>query len=259
MRIFVVDSFTETPFSGNPAGVVLLDAPASEAWMRSVAAEMKHAETAFVVLDGTEPKPLRWFTPTTEVDLCGHATLATAHALGGDQRFSTRSGELTCTDAGDGWIGMDFPANTPSPAEAPADLAAALPGVTVEAVLTTSDDLLVRVATAAEVRELEPDLELIGRWDRRGVIVTAEGDRDGVDFVSRFFAPASGIPEDPVTGSAHCKLAPYWAAELGRESGAELVGEQVSARGGLVRATPRGERVGLRGRAVTILEGDLRV
>ncbi|GAB2651018.1 PhzF family phenazine biosynthesis protein [Saccharopolyspora gloriosae] len=258
MRIYVVDSFTETPFSGNPAGVVLLDAPASETWMRSVAAEMKHAETAFVVLDGTEPKPLRWFTPTTEVDLCGHATLATAHVLGGDQRFSTRSGELICTDAGDGWIGMDFPASAPSPADGPADLAEALPGATVRAVLSTSDDLLVRVGSAAEVRALEPDLERIGAWPLRGVIVTAEGDRDGIDFVSRFFAPASGIPEDPVTGSAHCKLAPYWAAELGR-AGAELVGEQTSARGGFVRATPHGDRIALRGRAVTVLEGDLKV
>ncbi|MCA1280078.1 PhzF family phenazine biosynthesis protein [Saccharopolyspora sp. 7B] len=258
MRTYVVDSFTEHPFSGNPAGVVLLDAPAAEPWMQSVAAEMRHAETAFVVLDGTEPKPLRWFTPTTEVDLCGHATLAAAHALGGDQRFATRSGELICTDAGDGWIGMDFPASAADPVEPPSDLAAALPGATVEDVRAAPGRLLVRVSAAAEVRGLEPDLARIATWPYRGVVVTAAGDRDGVDFVSRFFAPASGIPEDPVTGSAHCQLAPYWAAELGR-SGVELVGEQASPRGGFVRATPLGDRVALRGRAVTVLDGELRV
>ncbi|MFR9728607.1 PhzF family phenazine biosynthesis protein [Saccharopolyspora sp. MS10] len=257
MRLYVVDSFTETPFSGNPAGVVLLDSPAPEEWMRSVAAELKHAETAFVVLDGTEPKPLRWFTPTTEVDLCGHATLATAHVLGGEQRFGTRSGELVCTDAGDGWIGMDFPASPPSPVDAPADLAAALPGIEVREVLASPQRLLVRAAGPEQVRALVPDLARIAAWPYRGAVVTARGDREGVDFVSRFFAPAAGIPEDPVTGSAHCQLAPYWAAELGR--GGELVGEQVSARGGFVRAEPRGERVALRGRAVTVLAGELRV
>lgn len=252
-----MDSFTETPFSGNPAGVVLLDAPAPDAWMQSVAAEMKHAETAFVVLDGTEPKPLRWFTPATEVDLCGHATLASAHVLGGTQRFSTRSGELTCTDEGGGWIGMDFPANPADRAEPPDGLIAALPGVTVTETAPSRSDLLVRLATAGEVRDVAPDHAAVAQLPFRAVVVTAPGDRPGVDFVSRFFAPGAGIPEDPVTGSAHCLLAPYWAAELGRDG--ELVGEQASPRGGFVRATPRGDRVALRGRAVTVLEGDLRV
>lgn len=259
MRAFVVDSFTEDPFRGNPAGVVLLDGPASESWMQAVAAEMKHAETAFVVLDGTEPKPLRWFTPSTEVDLCGHATLAAAHVLGGDQRFGTRSGELICTAGGDGWIGMDFPAHRPSPVEPPAELATALPGATAAATAIGGDDLLVRLGRAAEVRGLEPDSAVLAELPYRCSVVTAPGDRDGVDFVSRVFGPRVGIPEDPVTGSAHCLLAPYWTAELGHQAGTELVGEQVSSRGGFVRATWRGDRVALRGRAVTVLEGELRV
>lgn len=257
MRVFVVDSFTDEPFRGNPAGVVPLDAPASEGWMQSVAAELKHAETAFVVLDGTEPKPLRWFTPSTEVDLCGHATLAAAHALGGSHRFATRSGELVCTADGDGWIGMDFPAHRPSPVHPPAELRAALPGVVAAA--SGGDDLLVRIGSAADLRALEPPLALAAALPYRGLIVTAPADRDGVDFTSRMFAPRVGIAEDPVTGSAHCLLAPYWASELGRPEGSELVGEQVSPRGGIVRATWRGDRVALRGRAVTVLEGELRV
>ncbi|AXB45496.1 PhzF family phenazine biosynthesis protein [Amycolatopsis albispora] len=251
MRMYLVDSFTDHAFAGNPAGVVLLDAPAEEAWMQSVAAELKHSETAFVVTTGEGAKPLRWFTPVAEVALCGHATLATAHVLGGDQVFSTKSGELRCTADG-GWVRMDFPADRSEPIEI--DPAAALPGVTVEHVAKGKFDLLVVAGNAAQVRELRPDLDAIRALDVRGLTVTAPGDRDGIDFVSRFFAPAKGVDEDPVTGSAHCTLAPYWAGRLGRD---ELVGEQASPRGGVVRVHLNGDRVTLSGQAVTVFSGEL--
>ncbi|CAL99922.1 PhzF family phenazine biosynthesis protein [Saccharopolyspora erythraea NRRL 2338] len=259
MRAYVVDSFTDRAFSGNPAGVVLLDAPADAAWMQSVAAELKHSETAFVVVGGDAPaKPLRWFTPDTEVPLCGHATLATAHVLGGDQLFDTASGELRCTAGEDGWIEMDFPVDVPEPVEPPEELTAGLPGITIEQVAEGATKLLVRAASAAEVRALHPDFDALVQVPKPGVVVTAPGDHDGVDFVSRVFAPRVGIPEDPVTGSAHCTLAAWWSTRLDRTGhGAEFVGEQASARGGTVRMTLRGDRVGLRGRAVTVLEGEL--
>ncbi|WP_027944295.1 PhzF family phenazine biosynthesis protein [Amycolatopsis taiwanensis] len=253
MRMFVVDSFTGNAFRGNPAGVVLLDAPADEAWMQSVAAELKHSETAFVETGGEGPKPLRWFTPTVEVDLCGHATLATGHALGGEQIFTTRSGELR-TRAENGRVSMDFPADPPSTAEV--DLAAALPGVGVEELVRGRDDLLAVVADAAEVRTLKPDLDAIAGLPMRALIVSAPGDRPGIDFVSRVFAPGVGVPEDPVTGSAHCLLSPYWSARLGRP---ELTGEQASPRGGVVGTRLEEGRVTLTGQAVTVLEGELLV
>ncbi|KAA9161789.1 PhzF family phenazine biosynthesis protein [Amycolatopsis acidicola] len=250
MRLYIVDAFTDTPFAGNAAGVVLLDEPADAAWMQSVAAELKHPETAFVEV-GEGPRPLRWFTPAVEVDLCGHATLATGHILGGEQVFLTRSGELR-TRADDGWVHMDFPADPSETAED--DVAAALPGVTVEGVLRGKTDILVRASTAAEVRAVKPDLGVIASWPARCVIVTAPGDKPGIDFVSRVFGPAVGVPEDPVTGSAHCTLSPYWSRELGR---VELTGEQASERGGVVRTHLRGERVGLAGQAVTVMSGEL--
>jgi predicted PhzF superfamily epimerase YddE/YHI9 len=251
MRLYIVDAFTGTAFEGNPAGVVLLDGPADPAWMQAVAAELKHAETAFVEVGGEGPKSLRWFTPTVEVDLCGHATLATGHVLGGSQVFTTRSGELRTT-AEDGWVRMDFPADPP---RATADeVAPALPGVTVKEVLRGKWDILVRAADAAEVRSVAPDLDTIAGWSARCVVVTAPGDKPGIDFVSRVFGPAVGVPEDPVTGSAHCALSPYWSAELGRE---DLVGEQASARGGIVRVSLQGERVILAGQAVTTVRGEL--
>ncbi|MGH3949934.1 MAG: PhzF family phenazine biosynthesis protein [Pseudonocardiaceae bacterium] len=256
MEFFLVDAFTDTAFAGNTAAVVLLDEQADDTWMQSVAAEFKHSETAFVQASGTAQKQLRWFTPTTEVDLCGHATLATAHVLGGDHTFRTRSGDLHCTDTGGGWIQMDFPADHAQPLTPDAQVAAALQGVTIDHYAQGVADLLVVAAKPDQVRALEPDLTAIAALPVRGVIVTAPSDRDDIDFISRCFYPGSGVGEDPVTGSAHCTLAPYWSQRIGAD---ELVGAQVSARGGVVRTTLRGDRVGLSGRAVTVARGDLLV
>ncbi|WP_199441713.1 PhzF family phenazine biosynthesis protein [Umezawaea beigongshangensis] len=258
MEIFVVDAFTDRPFAGNPAGVVLLTEQRDSGWMQAVAAEMKHAETAFCDLTspGADPVPLRWFTPAAEVDLCGHATLATAHVLGGDRRFRTRSGVLTCEAGEDGVIRMDFPADPTSPAPPPPGLAEALQGVEIESVERGVSDFLVAVTSAADVRALRPDLARLAEIGARGVIVTAPGDRDGIDVVSRCFYPRVGVPEDPVTGSAHCTLATWWAPRLGRN---ELLAEQASPRGGLVRAVLRADRVQLAGSAVTVLRGQLTV
>lgn len=253
----MVDAFTDRAFAGNPAGVVLLEddgTPDDERWMQSVAAEMKHAETAFVRLKEEGPLPLRWFTPVREVDLCGHATLATAHVLGGDRTFTTRSGLLTCTTTADGWVEMDFPADPATPTEVTAPLGNGLPGITVKAVARAVSDVLVEAASAAEVRALQPDHAALAQVPGRGVIVTAPGDRPGLDVVSRCFYPSYGVPEDPVTGSAHCTLASWWAPRLGR---AELLAEQASPRGGQVRAILSGDRVRLAGRAVTVLAGEL--
>lgn len=253
MKYYVVDSFADQAFAGNPASVVLLDSPADAGWMQSVAAEFNHSETAFVEFAAAGPKPLRWFTPTVEVDLCGHATLATAHVLGGDQAFSTRSGELRC-HAEDGWVSMDFPADPPTPTTA--DLGDKLPGTIIEHVARGVSDLLVVVAEEAQVRALKPDIHGLGGLGVRAVIVTALSHGGEADFVSRVFAAAAGVGEDPVTGSAHCTLASYWGARLGRT---ELVGRQVSRRGGTVRMTLDGDRVRLAGQAVTVASGELHV
>ena len=261
MRLYLVDAFTNDAFAGNTAGVVLLDEPADPAWMQSVATELKHSETAFVqvAVDEDAPKPLRWFTPTAEVDLCGHATLATAHVLGGQQVFTTRSGLLRCTPA-EGGVRMDFPADPPKADPALlAEVSPALPGLTAEDLEYTGrgvSDVLVQVADAAQVRNLRPDIEAVSRIAARALIVTAPGDRDGIDFVSRVFGPRVGIDEDPVTSSAHCTLAPFWAERLAKP---ELVGEQASQRGGIVRAVPDGDRVRLIGASVTVFEGNLLV
>ncbi|PZF83848.1 PhzF family phenazine biosynthesis protein [Jiangella anatolica] len=272
MRILVVDAFTDQPFGGNPAGVCLLDRTVTDEWMQSVAAELKHSETAFVEpVDGDEAARatpavdyrLRWFTPEVEVDLCGHATLATAHVLfergeSGPIRFSTRSGVLTVTPDRSGAVTMDFPALPARAAAAPDGLAEAL-GVTPVWTGRSRFDVLVAVADEATVRGLTPDLAALAAVDARGVIVTARADEEPYDFVSRFFAPSQGIPEDPVTGSAHCVLGPYWAKELGRGDGKRLTGAQLSARGGVVGVTLRGDRLELTGHARTVLEGELRV
>jgi predicted PhzF superfamily epimerase YddE/YHI9 len=229
--------------------------PRDEAWMQAIAAELGHSETAFTPREARDgARSLRWFTPVAEVDLCGHATLATAHVLGGDQRFTTRSGVLACSATPDGWVEMDFPADPPQPVPSDSAVAAATAALRVVAVARGVSDVLVEVGSAAEVRGFVPDLEAIARLEARGLIVTALAERDGIDFVSRCFYPRYGIPEDPVTGSAHTTLACWWSARLGT---GELVGEQASGRGGIVRVAVRGDRVALSGRAVTILRGNL--
>jgi predicted PhzF superfamily epimerase YddE/YHI9 len=244
-ELTVVDSFTDRPFAGNPAAVALVDRFPADSEMQLIAREMNLSETAFVASRTDGAYDLRWFTPAVEVDLCGHATLATAHVLGGTGRFVTKSGLLSCTTGEDGWIEMDFPADPPTPADVPESLG--MGGVRWSG--RGRSDLLVELADAATVRAFEPDLTAIAELGVRCVVVTAGGDKPGIDCVSRVFAPAVGIPEDPVTGSAHCTLAPFWADRLGRN---DLVGEQASARGGIVRMRVAGERVILGGRAVTV-------
>jgi PhzF family phenazine biosynthesis protein len=270
LRIRIIDAFTDRPFAGNPAAVCLLDTATwpDAAWMQQVAAEMNLSETAFA-----HPCPegadwaLRWFTPAVEVDLCGHATLATAHALREDRgacgtvRFSSRSGVLIAHAHDDGTITLDFPAAPTSQVAVPDGLAEAL-GAEPDTTYGTGAlrDLLAIFPDEAIVRALTPSLTALDRLTHRdgsrGVIVTAPAadPTSGYDFVSRFFAPAAGIPEDPVTGSAHTALAPYWSARLGRIS---LTGLQASARTGLVRTAIHGARVHLTGHAVTVLDGTL--
>ncbi|MCM2577457.1 PhzF family phenazine biosynthesis protein [Streptomyces meridianus] len=271
MRIRIVDAFTDRPFAGNPAAVVLLDSdgfPSGE-WMQNVAAEINLSETAFAhpLPEGSDADwALRWLTPATEVNMCGHATLATAHVLHtagtavGAVRFATRSGVLSATARDDGTITLDFPTAPLTAVEVPGTLSAALGAEVLSAHDTGPDvgDLLVELADEDTVRSVVPDLAAVARLDHRGVIVTARAAvaADGYDFVSRFFGPASGIDEDPVTGSAHTALAPFWAARLGRD---ELTGLQASARSGLVRVDLCGERTLLTGGAVTVIDGELLV
>jgi PhzF family phenazine biosynthesis protein len=257
--IYQVDAFTRQPFAGNPAGVCILPQPAEEAWMQAVAREMNLSETAFLVRQ-EEGFDLRWFTPAAEVRLCGHATLASAHILwqtgalqsSEQARFHTLSGLLTARQRGE-WIEMDFPLRQNKPVEPPAGLTEAL-GVTPSYVGRNVDDYLVEVESEAVVRDLKPDFTRLGKLAVRGVIVTARSLDPKFDFVSRFFAPAVGINEDPVTGSAHCCLTPFWAERLGK---IEMVAYQASARGGVVRVCLAGERVLLSGQAVTVMRGEL--
>jgi PhzF family phenazine biosynthesis protein len=259
LPLWQIDAFSSIPFAGNPAAVTFLDAPRDDAWHQAVAAEMNLAETAFLSAheDGFG---LRWFTPVVEVDLCGHATLASAHFLwesgrlgrGEVARFHTRSGLLTADRDGD-WIVLDFPATPATPATTPHDLVDAL-GATPAWVGRSVFDVVVRYDDPAVVRALTPDFTRLAGVPARGIIVTAPGDEPGIDFVSRFFGPAVAVPEDPVTGSAHCALAPLWAERLGRT---RLVGYQASRRGGVVRVEVRGDRVLLGGQAVTVVRGEL--
>ena len=258
--VTVVDSFADKPFAGNPAGVCLLPAERDKVWMQNVAREMNHAETAFLLVR-PDHVALRWFTPAVEVDLCGHATLASAHMLwetgtlpaGQPIRFRTKSGELICSRDGE-WIRMDFPALPAEWADCPPGLSDAL-GTKIRSCAKSKFDLLVEVEKERTVRELKPDLSLIALLPYRGVIVTAQAEQDDeYDFVSRFFAPQSGVPEDPVTGSAHCTLAPYWAERLGTNP---LIGYQASPRGGMVQVEVKGDRVILGGKAVTVLKAEL--
>ena len=257
--ISVVDAFTAELFAGNPAAVCLLPQERDSRWMQAVAQEMNLSETAFLrpCDKGFE---LRWFTPAVEVDLCGHATLASAHALWEAGRvpgaepifFHTRSGILSARRRGD-WIELDFPAQAPEEIEPPAGLARAL-GVEPLYIGYNGSDYLVEVADEAQVRALQPDLVRLAAMTTRGLIATSGSSGDQWDFVSRFFAPAAGIDEDPVTGSAHCCLGPFWGARLGKE---EMVAYQASSRGGTVRVRLAGDRVLLGGQAVTAWRGEL--
>jgi PhzF family phenazine biosynthesis protein len=257
--IWLVDAFTSRPFGGNPAGVCLLQEQREAAWMQGVASDMNQAETAFVrpLEDGFD---LRWFTPAIEIDLCGHATLASAHvlwetgALGPNSpaRFHTRSGVLTAARKGD-WIELDFPATPEEQVEAPLGLAEAL-GIEPRYVGKSRFDYLVEVDGEESVLKLEPDFGRLRTIPCRGVIVTSLAQNSDCDFVSRFFAPAAGINEDPVTGSSHCCLGPFWGRRLARDA---FVARQLSPRGGLVKVHLEGSRVFLGGQAVTVLKGEL--
>jgi PhzF family phenazine biosynthesis protein len=254
-----VDAFTDTPFQGNPAAVCVLSSPQPEAWMQQVAKEMNLSETAFLYPEA-EGFRLRWFTPAVEVDLCGHATLASSHVLwsegylaeGAIAQFYTRSGRLTASRQGD-WITLNFPANPLQSIHPPDGLGEAL-GTSLVAVSENSLGYLVEVDSETIVRSLSPDFAKLAQFPVHGIIVTSRGDRSDYDFVSRFFAPGYGIAEDPVTGSAHCSLAPYWQKHLQKS---EFLAYQASARGGLLKVKLEGDRVFLSGQAVTILKGEL--
>ncbi|WP_328539936.1 PhzF family phenazine biosynthesis protein [Streptomyces sp. NBC_00344] len=269
MRIRIVDAFTDRPFAGNPAGVLLLDSFPDDEWLQNVAAEVNLSETAFahpLAAGGAADWALRWFTPATEVDMCGHATLATAHILNttgaadGTVRFAARCGILTATAQRDGAITLDFPTAPLTPEPEPEGLADAL-GAKVLSVRDTGPhigDLLVELTDEKAVRSLSPDFAALVAHSGRGIIATAPAADPGrgYDYVSRCFFPRVGIDEDPVTGSAHTALAPFWSARLGRDS---LTGLQASARSGLVKTTLRGDRTLLTGSAVTVIDGELQV
>jgi PhzF family phenazine biosynthesis protein len=259
MRLFIVDAFADRPFTGNPAAVCLLEDEHDANWMQYVASEMNLSETAFVrkLEDGFE---LRWFTPAIEVELCGHATLASAHTLWTEGvahveqplRFHTKSGVLTCTN-NRGLIELDFPATPAHKVDSSRELSAAL-GVEPSFVGLSKFDQLVVVESEQILRSLRPDFAKLGQLPVRGVIVTSKSDDPRFDFISRFFAPASGIDEDPVTGSAHCCLGPYWSQQLGKT---QMTGFQASARGGIVGVRLASDRVLLGGQALTIVRGEL--
>jgi len=258
--LFQVDAFTDVPFHGNPAAVCLLDEPRGAEWMRLVAHEMNLSETAFLAPAG-DAFSLRWFTPEVEVDLCGHATLASAHVLweigrlpGPETaRFHTRSGLLEVRRQTDGWIGLDFPAIPAEPGTVPPPVVEAL-GVDPIATLVCGPRWLIEVDRKETVLALAPDFARMRSVAGRAVMVTAPGAGAVHDFVSRYFAPWVGVNEDPVTGVAHCCLGPYWGARLGRTA---LTGYQASARGGTVKVEVRGSRVTLSGQAVTVMAGAL--
>jgi len=258
---YVVDAFTDKPFTGNPAAVVPLDRWLPDELMQAIAAEMNLSETAFFAPEEHGFR-LRWFTPVCEVDLCGHATVGTAAVLMGkleparrEVTFQSRSGPLGVTRAGDLYV-LDFPARPPVPVDDPALLAevAAAVGERPSALARSRRDLIAIFDRGEQVRGLRPDFGRIAAIDDRCLMVTAPGDEAGVDFVSRFFVPRSGVPEDPVTGSAHCALVPYWAARLGKTG---LDARQVSRRGGALACELAGDRVRLGGRAVLVADGTL--
>jgi PhzF family phenazine biosynthesis protein len=259
VSLLQIDAFTDRLFAGNPAAVCLLRSPAPDTWMQALATEMNLSETAYPLPEGDGYR-LRWFTPTVEVDLCGHATLASAHALWEEGRaprdaalrFQSRSGPLTARWR-DGWIELDFPATRPGPGEPPPELGRAL-GVKPAHVMRAGDDWLVEVDSAGEVRAARPDPIRLTRIGVQGAILTSQSDESRYDFVSRYFAPGFGIPEDPVTGAAHCALGPYWERKLGKS---KFLAFQASARGGVVGVEVRGDRVLLRGQAVTVFRSEV--
>ncbi len=259
--IYQVDAFSAKPFGGNPAGVMVLDEMPQDARMQAIAAEMNLSETAFLTPQGEEFN-LRWFTPATEVELCGHATLASAHILweqgylttGQTAVFNTASGVLKARRSGD-WIEMDFPAYTISPAESLREVEDAL-GASINALVETGGNLLAEMIAEDGVRGLEPDYSAIGHLPYQGVIATSRSVEPGFDFVSRYFAPRVGINEDPVTGSAHSSLGPYWAEKLGKN---EMRARQISARGGELKVRVVQPRVFISGQAVTVFRAELLV
>jgi len=261
--LYQVDAFTDAPFAGNPAGVAILDSPAEPPWMLSVAAEMNLAETAFLVRRDAGRYDLRWFSPTVEIELCGHATLASAHVLWTEGiedadvlTFHTMSGELRARRLS-GAIELDFPVNHAADAALDAEVLDALGVTPVRTAATANGWLVVEVATAAEVRAATPDLPRLGRATELALVLTALAEESSdADIVSRVFGPAVGIPEDPVTGSAHCVLAPWWWDRVGRDW---LNAEQASARGGRLGVELHGDRVHLQGAAVTTVRGELLV
>jgi predicted PhzF superfamily epimerase YddE/YHI9 len=257
--LFIVDAFTTEPYRGNPAAVCLLENAAEAAWMQKVASEMNLSETAYLVPQG-DGYHLRWFTPKVEVDLCGHATLASAFVLWSQERapsgqpikFHTKSGLLTCYRKGE-WIEMDFPAEPVADANIPPALAEGL-GTSIKYVGLNRHDYLVEVANETTLRALKPDLGMLAILPVRGSLITCVSQKPEYDFFCRFFAPLAGVAEDPVTGSAHCALGPYWAKRLGKT---ELTSFQASARGGVVKVKANGNRVLLGGQAVMVLRGEL--
>ena len=259
VKLFQVDAFTDKAFAGNPAAVCLLTEPRDAAWMQAVAREMNLSETAFLLREADGYR-LRWFTPAVEVELCGHATLASAHTLSEagelkpneQARFHTLSGLLTAERKGD-WIELNFPAQPVEPTSAPLDVARAL-GATPIFVGRYRFDFLVEVQSEQVLRTIKPDFALVQKLPARGLVVTSRSTSPDYDFVSRFFAPQVGVPEDPVTGSAHCALGPYWSGKLKKT---EFVAYQASARGGVIRVRLDGDRVRLGGQAVTVLRGEL--
>jgi len=259
--VYQVDAFTDQPFKGNPAGVCILHEEVNEKWMQDFAREMNLSETAFLQKQG-DGFHLRWFTPAVEVALCGHATLASAHILwetgmlkpNEQARFHTLSGLLTAEKNG-GWIEMNFPAKLEEPTSPPPDLARAL-GVTPKYVGRNQFDYLVEVDSEEIIQNLKPDFTLLGSLPVRGVIVTSrpENPTSEFDFISRFFAPTAGINEDPVTGSAHSCLAPYWGKKLGK---LDMIAYQASPRGGVLKLHLAGDRVIIAGQAVTVLRCEI--
>jgi len=262
MQIYQIDAFTDSAFAGNPAAVCILSEKMEDDWMQNLAAEMNLSETAFIYREGKNFN-LRWFTPSSEVDLCGHATLASAHTLweAGEVSseetidFDTKSGILTA-EKNEKWIELNFPAEIEEAADIPENMTKALGQIEIVYSGKNRMDYLLEVESEEIVKNIEPDFDLLKKIDTRGIIVTAISASDKYDFVSRFFAPNIGITEDPVTGSAHCCLGPYWSEKLNKNS---LIGFQASERGGTVRVKADGNRINLSGKAVTIFRGELLV